>query len=106
SYSGENAGLIKCMEILKHKEVPIISLTSIGDNTISQMSDCRLNITTREKLYSKIGNFTSNTSIIYLLNLLYAIVFAKDYDENLDHIITVGKHFDQRTTSVDIMREN
>src|SRR5699024_4409298 len=33
SYSGENAGLIKCMEILKHKKVPIISLTSIGDNT-------------------------------------------------------------------------
>ena len=94
------------MEILKHKEAPIISLTSIGDNKISQMSDCRLNITTREKLYSKIGNFTSNTSIIYLLNLLYAIVFAKDYDENLDHIITDGKQFDQRTTSVDIMREN
>ncbi len=106
SYSGENASLIKNMEILKHRKVPIISLTSIGDNKISQMSDCRLHITTREKLYSKIGNFTSNTSIIYLLNLLYAIVFANDYDENLDHIITVGKHFDQRTTSVDIMREN
>lgn len=105
SYSGENEGMVKCLEMLKHHQVPVISLTSIGDNTISRLSDCTLKITTREKLYSKIGNFTSNTSIIYLLNLLYAVVFANDYDDNLDHIITVGKHFDRRKTNVDILRE-
>lgn len=105
SYSGENETMVKCLQMLRHNKVPIISLTSIGDNTISRLSDCALRITTREKLYSKIGNFTSNTSIIYLLNLLYAVVFSNDYDDNLDHIITVGKHFDQRTTNVDIMRE-
>lgn len=105
SYTGENEVMLKCLEMLRANNVPIISLTNIGSNTIASLSDCSLRITTREKLYSKIGNFTSNTSIIYLLNLLYSVVFAKDYDKNLDHIISVGKNFDSRKTNVEIMKE-
>lgn len=105
SYTGENEVMLKCINMLRANNVPIISLTNIGDNTISSLSDCSLRITTREKLYSKIGNFTSNTSIIYLLNLLYSAVFANDYDVNLDHIISVGKTFDSRKTNMDIMKE-
>lgn len=105
SYTGENDMMLSCIDILQKRHVPIISLTSIGDNTISKLSDCSLRITTREKLYSKIANFTTNTSIVYLLNLLYSVVFSQDYDENLDHIINVGKSFDRRRTSVDIMKE-
>ena len=105
SYTGENDIMLKCIDLMHQRHVPIISLTSIGDNTISKLSNCSLRITTREKLYSKIANFTTNTSIVYLLNLLYSVVFAYDYDSNLDHIINVGKIFDRRKTSVDIMRE-
>ncbi|XJS11090.1 MurR/RpiR family transcriptional regulator [Aerococcaceae bacterium WGS1372] len=105
SYTGENEVMLKCIEMLKANKVPIISLTNIGENTIASLSDCSLHITTREKLYSKIGNFTTNTSIIYLLNLLYSVVFANDYDMNLEHIISVGKTFDRRKTNVEIMKE-
>lgn len=106
SYTGENDIMLKCIDILRERGSSIISLTSIGDNTISKLSDVTLHITTREKLYSKIANFTSNTSIIYLLNLLYAVVFTHDYDANLEHIIEVGQIFDSRRISSDIMREN
>ncbi|WP_338487738.1 MurR/RpiR family transcriptional regulator [Ruoffia tabacinasalis] len=106
SYTGENDIMLKCIDMLRERGASIISLTSIGDNTISTLSDVTLHITTREKLYSKIANFTSNTSIIYLLNLLYAVVFTHDYDVNLEHIIEVGQIFDSRRISSDIMREN
>ncbi|MFL2128417.1 MurR/RpiR family transcriptional regulator [Ruoffia sp. FAM 26255] len=106
SYTGENDVMLKCIDMLRERGSSIISLTSIGDNTISKLSDVTLHITTREKLYSKIANFTSNTSIIYLLNLLYAVVFIHDYDANLEHIIEVGQIFDSRRISSDIMREN
>ncbi|MGO3201474.1 MAG: MurR/RpiR family transcriptional regulator, partial [Ruoffia tabacinasalis] len=106
SYTGENDVMLKCIDMLRERGSSIISLTSIGDNTISNLSDVTLHITTREKLYSKIANFTSNTSIIYLLNLLYAMVFTHDYDVNLEHIIEVGQIFDSRRISSDIMREN
>lgn len=105
SYTGENDIMLKCIDMLRERGASIISLTSIGDNTISKLSDVSLHITTREKLYSKIANFTSNTSIIYLLNLLYSVVFTHEYDGNLEHIINVGKTFDSRKTSVDIMKE-
>lgn len=106
SYTGENEAYVNCLDILKKQEVPIIGLTSIGDNPISTQSDCSLKITTREKLYSKIGNFTSNTSVIYLLNLLYSIVFTADYEANLNRLIQMGRASDTRTTTLDIIKEN
>lgn len=105
SYTGEDDAFIDCMNILKKQHASIISITSIGDNHISTQSDCSLKITTREKLYSKIGNFTSNTSVIYLLNLLYSIVFTADYEINLHHLIQIGRSSDTRKTTLDIIKE-
>lgn len=106
SYTGENDLFLDCLSILKKQQAAIIGITSIGDNTIATQSDCSLKITTREKLYSKIGSFTSNTSVIYLLNVLYSIVFAADYDTNLQHLIEVGRSSDTRKTTIDIIKEN
>jgi DNA-binding MurR/RpiR family transcriptional regulator len=105
SYTGEDGFFIKCMETLKKQGASTISLTSIGNNPIATHSDCSLKITTREKLYSKIGNFTSTTSIIYLLNLLYSIVFTANYEKNLNHLIQIGRSTDIRKTNIDIIKE-
>ena len=77
----------------------------MGDNQIARMSDCNLSITTRERLYSKIGNFTSNTSIIYLLDLLYSVVFAANYQKNLTHLIQIGQAYDHRSTTNTLIEE-
>lgn len=106
SYTGENAVLVNCVEILKQKEIPIISITSMGNNTLAEQSDCSLFITTREKLYSKISSFTSSTSIMYLLNILYSIVFSKDYHKNLNQNIELGLAFEHRNTNVQVMKED
>lgn len=105
SYTGENATYVHCAQFLKQKGAKILSLTNMADNQISRMSDCNLSITTRERLYSKIGNFTSNTSIIYLLDLLYSVVFAANYHKNLDHLIQIGQAYDSRTTTNTIIEE-
>lgn len=105
SYTGENKNLISVTKILKERKSKIISLTSIGDNTISKLSDCNFRITTRERLYSKIGNFTSNTSIVYILDLIYAIIFSANYDKNLNHLLQIGSRFDTRSTSISILQE-
>ena len=77
SYTGENNVILRTAEILKQNHVPILALTSIGDSTLSSMSTAALRLTTRERLYSKIGNFTINTSICYLLDVLYSCVLQK-----------------------------
>ncbi|KAF1296737.1 sugar isomerase [Enterococcus sp. JM4C] len=105
SYSGENKDILKINQILKSRNVPTIAITSIGDNSLSKECTCFLPVTTREKLYSKIGNFTTNMSIIFLLDALYSIVFAENYEKNLEHLKRVGQLVDKRKIAVDVMRE-
>lgn len=84
SYSGETEVLKDILSILNTKEIKTIAITSVGQNSISRNSDCILNISTREKLYSKIGTFSTDCSITYLLDVLYSCIFAQEYNENLE----------------------
>ncbi len=83
SYSGETGVLIEAANILKEKNISIVAITSIGSNSLSKMGDSVLRITTREKLYSKISTYSTDASIVYLLNVLYSCIFAMDYENNV-----------------------
>ena len=87
SYSGENHSLIRVASLLKEKNIPIIIMTSFGENTLSCFSECILYIATREKLFSKIANFTSEHSVSLLFNILYSCYFRLNYENNLDYKI-------------------
>lgn len=105
SYTGESDYTVGLIPYFKRRNVPVLALTSLGENAISHKADCTLRLTTRERLYSKIGSFTSNDSIHCLLDFLYSGVFAKDYDENLKYKIQISKRFDHRKSSSEIMQE-
>lgn len=106
SYSGESIEMLQVARILKQKRVSIVSLTSIGDNSLTKLSDVTLNLTTRERLYSKIGNYTINESIFYLLNVLYSCCFSKNYSANLLNLIRIGERIDTRKTNSHVMEES
>lgn len=106
SYTGENGFIMQIAKILRQQNIPIIALTSIGENTLASVSQAVLRMTTRERLYSKIGNFTINSSICYLLDVLYSCVFAEDYQKNLNHLIEISELVDKRKTSSAIMAES
>lgn len=91
SYTGETRESLEVAEILKTTKTPVISITSIGNNSLSQISDLVINITTKEKMYSKIGQFSSRTSILMILDFLYAGIFEKDYDNNIEYISKINK---------------
>lgn len=105
SYTGEQSYILKMAALLREHNVKILALTSIGDNQLAALADHTLRLTTRERLYSKIGNFTINTSISYLLDVLYSCVFAEEYQRNLNHLIQMGEKIDHRSTSSEIMAE-
>lgn len=107
SYSGENPFLKDIVNILKQRKIPLIAITSIGENSLSKSADCILRISTREKLYSKIANFSTSTSIQYLLNTIYSCIFAQDYDNNLSFRIKTSKVIEaSRFSTVDILKED
>ena len=96
SYSGETNELIKIAKILKEKKTPIIVLTSIGDNRLSHYASYILNIGSREKIFTKIAPFASQTSIEYILNVIFSCLFKKDYQTNIQNKISYDKENDVR----------
>lgn len=106
SYTGETQHLISTMKELKTKHVPIIAITSIGDNTMSKLADYCLEISTKEKIHSKIATYASNESFHYLLDIIYSCVFQKNYDENYKHKVDNAHKYDQTRFSLfDIIKE-
>lgn len=106
SYSGGTTPLIRVSNILRSKNIPIIAMTSLGDNPISQLSDVTLRLATKERLYSKIGTYSTDTSITYLLDVLYSCIFAQNYQHNLT-LRQVSSQFieSERFTDSSILQE-
>lgn len=105
SYSGETLILDHVYQILKNKHIPTIVISSIGDNTLTKNADCVLRICTREKLYSKIGTFSTDIAITYLLDVFYSCIFSLDYDYHLNLKIQTSKNIEIRDSSIDILKE-
>ena len=107
SYSGETPILIRAAQALKKHKVPIIVITNIGESSLSKLADCVLRICTREKQYSKIATFTTDSSIAYLLDVLYSCIFALNYDKNLQWKIDAARAIERGrgNTTVEIIRE-
>lgn len=85
SYSGQTEPLLDAAEILHNNGVPIIALTSIGENDLSHLANASLYVSTREKSYKKIGAYTSLESIHLLMDILYSCFFQVHYDKNYEH---------------------
>lgn len=84
SYSGNTSKseTLKFIPILKQNKVPIIGLTSDEDNYLRENSTCCLSICDKEDKIKKIGNFSTEESILFILDSLYALYFSSNYQRN------------------------
>jgi len=106
SYSGETFEIFDTLPLIKKLPCHTISITSLGDNSLKTCTECHLNISTREKLYSKIGHYVSNESIHYILDTLYSCIFKIDYEKNWERKLLLSKAIDSdRRSSVSILQE-
>ncbi|MCF0260460.1 MAG: SIS domain-containing protein [Erysipelotrichaceae bacterium] len=90
SYSGTTPVIVNALEtISENLPVPVILLTSMGANPLRGFADAVLEISRWEKLYSKVGPFTTETSISYLLNLLYSCIFQNSPSRNYEFKVSL-----------------
>lgn len=82
SYSGETPDTVAAARLYRKLGLPIVSITSIGSNTVRDLADISLSITSREKLYSKIAGFAGQEAFHLVFDVLYAGIFGADYDRN------------------------
>ena len=105
SYSGQTGFILKVANILKKREIPMIAITSIADNSLSRIADVCLRISSKEMLNIKIGDFATTQSVHYILDVLYACIFSLNYQENLDYRIMIAKESDDRVSGFEYIDE-
>lgn len=99
SYSGETRSIINMARTCIRFKIPFITITSYGENTLSNMGSVNLYISTRESLTHNIANFNSNLSINFLLDVLYSAYFAENYRTNYEYKLSVTKKSESRRSS-------
>lgn len=84
SYSGnsKNNESLRHLHQLREKNVQIIGLTSEYGTYLQNQADASFTICTREDKQKKIGNFSTEESILFILNTIYALYFKQDYFRN------------------------
>lgn len=82
SYSGETEKILKIANICKNRKVPMIIISSFGENTLSTYSSCKLIISTKENLFHNVGDFSTHISVSFLLDALYSAYFLQNYDQH------------------------
>ncbi len=96
SYTGETNVGLKIGKKAKERGISTMAITSYGNNSLSEMCDVCLYVSTREKLVKNLGTFGLNVSVMYLLDVLYAGYFNRDYDSHYREKVKVAKECDDR----------
>ncbi len=101
SYSGNNpeSEPQKQIRTLKEREVPMVGITSGTGDYMREQIDCILTMSSREKLYTKISNFSTEESLSFILNVLFTSYFVKDYHRNSLFKIDSSKVLESRRDS-------
>lgn len=101
SYSGNNEARepMRFINVMKKNHVPIIGITSGGNNYIRENIECVLTISSRERLYSKISGFSTEVSVLNILNILFSCCFARDYQKNLEYKIKNSRILEYRRSA-------
>ena len=106
TYSGSPHRVLEEVTMLHNNKVPIILLTGIGDNSVRPFADYILDISTRERLFSKIGNFSTEVSVHLLLDILYSCYFSAHYNENWKKRLDTAHYIESaRSSKNEIMKE-
>ncbi len=93
SYSGNNPDRepTNIIKYLLKKKVPIVGVTSGGRNYLRDYATVALNVSSKERLYSKISSFATEQSIMFVINSLYSVIFSLDYAENVERKISLSR---------------
>ncbi|MGN0293999.1 MAG: MurR/RpiR family transcriptional regulator [Lachnospiraceae bacterium] len=103
SYSGETEKMLLVAQECRKLSVPILAITSFGENSLTHYASCKLIISTKENLFRNIGDFSTHVSVHLLLDILYASYFWLDYEGNYNRKLKKARQLEKARTSTDFM---
>lgn len=94
SYSGASDRLLRVARAARGSGAPLVAVTSIGGNALTELADTALLVSTREKLEDNIGHFAMNVSTALLLDIVYACIFNQDYFANYERRVETARAYE------------
>ena len=93
--------------LLKAQNIYLVGVSVSLDCTwLFKRNMQRIGMTTRERLSSKIGNFTTEVSVHLILDILYSCYFAENYEKNWNMRLYIAHQVEQyRPSKNQIMME-
>jgi DNA-binding MurR/RpiR family transcriptional regulator len=82
SYRGQNRAYVQTMQYLRGRGVRTILITGRPDSPMAKLADVCLETPGDEYDFMKIGTITSQLAGEYVLNLVYAGIYAQNYDDH------------------------
>ncbi|KRN28141.1 transcriptional regulator [Lactobacillus selangorensis] len=92
SYGGNTEQHTQLLQLLNEKKVPTILITGNAKSTQIQLADTALVTAQTEYENLKISTFASQISFEYVLDTLFALIYAGDYQQ---HLHDLKQHYQQ-----------
>lgn len=83
SFGGRSSTVGQICRLLRQQHSPIALITSTDKTPLCGYADHLLYLSSNEDHYQKISAFSTRTSLMYLLDSLYALYFKRHYKENV-----------------------
>ena len=77
-------------------EIKPIAITSLNDSYLRIKADICLTMCSKENIINKIGTFSSKISSDYIIDLIYSLLFKKNYQELLIKKVSMNLDWDER----------
>lgn len=99
SYSGETERMLQVAKECCKRHVPVIALTSFGENSLTRYASCKMTLSTKESIYQNVGDYSSHLSVNLLLDILYSAYFLQNYEANYQSKLEKARVLEKGRTS-------
>ncbi len=94
SYSGEVEAELRGIRKLTERHIPLLAITTYGENSLSKAADFVFWVSTRERMIQNLGDFAFNLSTLLILDILYVNVFNSDYNDHYQKKVSASQEFE------------
>lgn len=86
SYSGTSPQYKRMLQHFSNKKIPTILITGNADSDLIPLAAKTIVVVQEEYDFVKVGTFASQVAFQYVLDTLYSILYAKEYNSNLEKL--------------------
>lgn len=86
SYYGDSEHNLTILKTLKKRNMKTILITGPHQNALTPLADTVVRIPSQEKLANKMASYSSRAAMQLVIDIIYALVFSFDYDQNLEYV--------------------